>query len=776
MIGALGDDTGGDNAGSAYLFDVATGQLFHTLNNPTPQPGDVFGSSVSLSSDYALIGAYGDDTGAGNAGSAYLFDVATGALLRTFNNPSPQSNDRFGASVSTIGNSALVGADYDDTGAVNGGSAYLFRVSDGQLFQTLNNPTPESGDRFGEAVSLSDDYALVGARWDDAAASNAGSAYLFKVSTGELEQIISNPTPQADDLFGASVSLSRDFAFVGAIGDDTAAINSGSSYVLNRTVAAGSALSVIDNRPVTIMPGASEQFTIRVATSEVGTYVAGYAINVPTWDPVPEGFTFGVQTQVVLEHPARIDWVNRGQDDGFEIYPNPTLARAIVDRAIADWEQIIKDFNYHAKDADSVIGGNTFQVELYAGDPPGQECALGCGGLRDVTDELVPIKGSIFLDPDPSLWFFDPTPHDDWEYDSLQSRFSATGSISQHQSKSDFYTAAVHELCHVLGLHMGNTYPLGVPQDTVFKAWEDGTRSPPPGVTFEPTGDSDARGDDTALLYRLTALNGLDVVLTRYSVLHVYEESATGDTAFDLMTPGYTFSQRKLISDTDAMILEAVYGYEITLPSQLNTFLVDFNSDTGDVLVRGEPGANDTIFIEETTSIVVTVNGSREVINQVTPSTITVDSGEGDDLVDFMGLTRSVTVYAGEGIDIVRGGLAADWIYGGEGDDLLYGNGGDDFLFGDDGADTLDGGTENDTIFGGIGDDRLVGQTGCDRLYGEDGNDILHGGQDTEVDELFGGFGRDEFYPLLNDIVGDFIAGEDAPIGSRDRSGGRAGR
>ncbi len=47
--------------------------LTKTFNNPTAEEYDNFGNSVSLSGTTALIGAYGDSTGATSAGSAYLY-------------------------------------------------------------------------------------------------------------------------------------------------------------------------------------------------------------------------------------------------------------------------------------------------------------------------------------------------------------------------------------------------------------------------------------------------------------------------------------------------------------------------------------------------------------------------------------------------------------------------------------------------------------------------------------------------------------------------------
>ncbi|MBI1925765.1 T9SS type A sorting domain-containing protein [Candidatus Poribacteria bacterium] len=46
----------------------------HTFTNPTPAAFDSFGTSVSVDGDRVLVGAYADDTGAPDAGAAYLFE------------------------------------------------------------------------------------------------------------------------------------------------------------------------------------------------------------------------------------------------------------------------------------------------------------------------------------------------------------------------------------------------------------------------------------------------------------------------------------------------------------------------------------------------------------------------------------------------------------------------------------------------------------------------------------------------------------------------------
>lgn len=233
VVGSLYDDTGTTDAGAAYLFDVVTGTLIHTFSNPTPVADDYFARTVALSGTTAVIGAHGDDTAASLAGGAYLFDTVTGNLLHTLNNPTPIAGDTFGFPVAISGNYVLVAATRDDTGATDAGSAYLFDAVTGELLQTLNNPTPALTDLFGySALSISGSKIIVGAYQDDTGATNAGSAYLFDGNTGALLKSFNNPAPSNNDQFGWSVAISDvDDIAIGSILEDTIASNSGSVYL-----------------------------------------------------------------------------------------------------------------------------------------------------------------------------------------------------------------------------------------------------------------------------------------------------------------------------------------------------------------------------------------------------------------------------------------------------------------------------------------------------------------------------------------------------------------
>jgi drug/metabolite transporter superfamily protein YnfA len=128
LIGASGDNTNGGGVGQAHLFDATTGALLQTFDDPTPTSYDLFGWSVALDSQNVLIGVSGDDTNGGGVGQAHLFNAATGALLRTFDDPTPTSYDFFGGSVAVDGNNVLIGASSDDTNGKNVGQVHLFRV------------------------------------------------------------------------------------------------------------------------------------------------------------------------------------------------------------------------------------------------------------------------------------------------------------------------------------------------------------------------------------------------------------------------------------------------------------------------------------------------------------------------------------------------------------------------------------------------------------------------------------------------------------------------
>ena len=226
VVGAYLDDVNGSRIGSAYVFK-RTGTSWQQEARLLPSDGaafDWFGYSVSISGDYVVVGArLDDDVNGENAGSAYVFK-RTGTSWQQEAKLLPSDGaafDEFGRSVSISGDYVVVGASGDDD--VNGtdaGSAYLFKRT-GISWQQEAKLLPSdvaADDQFGVSVSISGDYTVVGAFRDDDNGINAGSAYLFKRSgmswTQEAKLIPSDGA--GGGRFGISVSISGDYAVVGA--------------------------------------------------------------------------------------------------------------------------------------------------------------------------------------------------------------------------------------------------------------------------------------------------------------------------------------------------------------------------------------------------------------------------------------------------------------------------------------------------------------------------------------------------------------------------------
>ena len=278
VVGAPYDDPGGiNNAGTAYVFDTVSGTLIATLDNPDPTTNDYFGISVAVSGTTAVVGAHWDDPGGVSAaGTAYVFDTATGVLVATLDNPDPTAGDRFGDSVAVSGTTAVVGAYLDDPGGINqAGTAYVFDTTSGALIATLNNPALTTGDFFGGSVAVDGTTAVVGANGDDpGGVFDAGTAYVFDTTTGALIATLDNPDPMPDDLFGNSVAVSGTTAVVGAFWDDPGGIeDAGTAYVFD--TASGALIATLNNPDPTIEDSFGVSVAVNGTTAVIGAYGDG---------------------------------------------------------------------------------------------------------------------------------------------------------------------------------------------------------------------------------------------------------------------------------------------------------------------------------------------------------------------------------------------------------------------------------------------------------------------------------------------------------------------
>jgi hypothetical protein len=183
---------------------------------------DFFGLSVAVSGDTAVVGARFDDTNGSESGSAYVFRfdgvkwVEEAKLLAS----DGAAGDWFGRSVAVSGNTAVVGAPRRRERGFASGSAYVFRFEGAKWVEETKLIASDGGIfyQFGSSVAAAGNTAVVGA---PGANSFLGSAYVFRFDgTNWVEEakLIEGPGI-GDEELGRSVAISGDTVVVGSSGE-----------------------------------------------------------------------------------------------------------------------------------------------------------------------------------------------------------------------------------------------------------------------------------------------------------------------------------------------------------------------------------------------------------------------------------------------------------------------------------------------------------------------------------------------------------------------------
>jgi hypothetical protein len=289
-VNGIQNDNTARDAGAAYVFERTGGVWRQTayLKASNTQSDRGFGRYLAVSGDIIAVGCNldsssatgvnGDDTdeGAYASGAVHLFERTNAGWSQTayLKASNTEGWDAFGTGVAVSGDTVVVGAPGEDSGAtrVNGneadnssgsaGAVYVFRRGGGIWKQEayLKASNAEQGDAFGGAVSISGDTIVVGSENEDSTASgvggnrsnnglrSSGAVYVFtRRGTDWSEQAyLKASNPGEGDLFGHRVSISGDVIVVGAHAEDGSAtgINgeetddgasaSGAGYVFGR--------------------------------------------------------------------------------------------------------------------------------------------------------------------------------------------------------------------------------------------------------------------------------------------------------------------------------------------------------------------------------------------------------------------------------------------------------------------------------------------------------------------------------------------------------------
>lgn len=243
LIGAFRDS---NDRGAAYVFEFDGDEWKETqkLTADDADVSDLFGISVGLDGDTAIIGASGDSEKADRAGAAYVFTRDGGSFTETekvtASDPAERAN--LGAAVGVEGGTALLGAPDGDTEFFSGipGVVYVVERSGGSWPTTEDQkltPTDSADeDGFGASIGLDGETAVIGSPGDSEMADEAGAAYIFTDGTSGWTETQKLTADDADarDRFGNDVGLAGDAALIAAVGDDEKAGNAGAAYVFNR--------------------------------------------------------------------------------------------------------------------------------------------------------------------------------------------------------------------------------------------------------------------------------------------------------------------------------------------------------------------------------------------------------------------------------------------------------------------------------------------------------------------------------------------------------------
>ena len=229
--------------------------------------GDLFGHSVAVDGDTAVVGAYEDES---EKGAAYvLAKDSSGAWSQVakLTASDGEAGDIFGWSVAVDWDTVVVGARYDD-------SAYVFtKPGTGWATATETAKLTASdgvvGDWFGQSVAVDGDTVVVGASEDD----GSGSAYVFTKAADSVwtdaTQTAKLTASDGDDFdeFGKSVAVDGDTVVAGAPNND----GYGSAYVFIKPAAGWDDAT----QTAKLTPGATDDGAAGLA----GTFGAAVAVG-----------------------------------------------------------------------------------------------------------------------------------------------------------------------------------------------------------------------------------------------------------------------------------------------------------------------------------------------------------------------------------------------------------------------------------------------------------------------------------------------------------------
>ena len=226
LVGIRGADNE-DGLAGVYVRSGTSWSLQTFLADDEDSSGDDFGYSVAIDGDTAVVGAPFDDIGASREqGSAYVFVRSAATNTWSFQAKLTASDGApgiaFGSDVSISGNTIVVGTSIvyvSFTTSANAEAAYVF-VRSGETWTPQQKLTPSDGapgEAFGSTVSISGETIVVGAPFHGT--PDRGAAYVYArsgVVWSQQQKLFAANPGQNETHYGYSVAVSGDTIIVGA--------------------------------------------------------------------------------------------------------------------------------------------------------------------------------------------------------------------------------------------------------------------------------------------------------------------------------------------------------------------------------------------------------------------------------------------------------------------------------------------------------------------------------------------------------------------------------
>jgi len=277
VVGAPSSDAVDADAGAVYAFNLRAADpntTVFSLDSTVGGAGDNFGFSVAIAGFMAIVGSPGEDTGPDDSGRAYLFNLwstTRSTATKVYADPTPGVSELFGMAVSISGSNlekyerpepptrdnlvasyVAIGTPFNlrlqtPTDTVRPGSVNVFNIASASLapFYTVVNPSPSAtgNDEFGDSVAITRNYLVVGAHKADRSdqLTDTGAAYIYELNSTTVAATLTSRTPAIGDFFGESVAATSNIVVVGIPFDDTQSTNQGAAnvYLLDTEVKRG---------------------------------------------------------------------------------------------------------------------------------------------------------------------------------------------------------------------------------------------------------------------------------------------------------------------------------------------------------------------------------------------------------------------------------------------------------------------------------------------------------------------------------------------------------